>query len=113
MNYTVCVDPHPNEFDLKRIERMLEHRVRYRYVTPVVQAIDEGYLVMSPCCSRNIDADGGIIEIARIKYDHPKKEWRIYYKDHGLAAWVLHSTAPTLHELIAGLNEDSSRVFWQ
>ena len=113
MKWPVCVDPHPNEFDLLRIERMLEHRVRYRYVTPLVQAIDEGYLVLSPCCSRNIDADGGIIEIARIKYDQPKMEWRIYYKDHEIAAWVLHSTATTLHELIAGLNEDPCRVFWQ
>ena len=113
VNHPTCVDPHPNEFDLKRIERMLEHRVRYRYVSPVVQAIDEGYLVMSPCCSRNIDAGGGVIDIARIKYDYPKNEWRIYHKDHGLAVWVLHSTAKTLHELISHLNEDPSRVFWQ
>ncbi len=113
VNYPMSVDPHPNEFDLKRIARMLEHRVRYRYVSPVVQPIEEGYLVVSPCCSRNIDAGGGIIDIARIKYDHPKREWRLYHKDHQLAVWVLHSIAATLHELIAGLNEDPSRVFWQ
>ncbi len=149
----MSVDPHPNEFDLKRITRMLEHRVRYRYVTPVVQPIEEGYLVVSPCCSRNIDDSGGIIDIARIKYDHPNdhgknakpdnetnhdrsltpvpplpegegygsalrkyhsnEKWRLYRKDHQLDVWVLHSTAATLHELIAELNEDPARVFWQ
>ena len=115
VNYSMSnsVDPHPNEFDLKRIERMLEQRVRYRYVSPRVLPIDEGYLVMSPCCSRNIDASGGVIDIARIKYDYPKNEWRLYRKDHGLAVWTLHSTARTLHELLACLNEDPSRVFWQ
>ena len=113
VNYPLSVEPHPNEFDLKRIRRMLEKRVRYRYVSPVVQPIAEGYLVMSPCCSRNIDASGGVIDIARIKYDHPKNEWRLYHKDHALAVWALHSTSATLHELLACLNEDPSRVFWQ
>lgn len=113
MNHPMSVDPHPNEFDLKRIARMLEHRVRYRYVAPVVEPIEDGYLVVSPCCSRNIDSDGAIIDIARIKYDHPKKEWRLYRKDHQQTVWVLHSSAATLHVLIADLNEDPSRVFWQ
>ena len=113
MAVSCSVDPHPNEFDLKRIERMLEHRARYRYVSPLVMPIEEGYLVMSPCCSRNIDAGGGIIDIARIKYDYPRGQWRLYCKDHGLAVWTLHSTAATLHELIGVLNADPARVFWQ
>ena len=106
-------EPHPNEFDLRRIERMLEQRVRYRYVLPVVQAIDNCYLVVSPCCSRNIDSSGGMIDIARISYVHAEGIWQLYQKDHQHAVWKLHSTAPTLQLLIVILNEDPSRVFWQ
>lgn len=107
------VELHPNEFDLRRIERLLEQRVRYRYVSPEVQPIDGGYLVVSPCCSRNIDASGGAIDIARIAYVHPEGIWRLYHKDHELGAWKLYSDAPTLQLLIVCLNEDPSRVFWQ
>lgn len=106
-------DPHPNEFDLRRIERFLEQRVRYRYVSPVVQPIDGGYLVVSPCCSRNIDTSGGIIDIARIEYVQAKGIWQLFNKDHQLAEWKLYSTATTLHELIVFLNDDPLRVFWQ
>ncbi|MGL1489203.1 hypothetical protein ACSTJH_00065, partial [Vibrio parahaemolyticus] len=49
---------HPNEFDCKRIERALRSRRRYRYVSPKVSCVSGGYLVESPCCSRNIDAEG-------------------------------------------------------
>lgn len=115
MNYPMSdfADPHPNEFDKRRIERLLEQRVRYRYVSPVVMPIDGGYLVVSPCCSRNIDTNGGIIDIARIEYAQAKGLWQIYHKDHQQAEWKLHSTAPTLQLLIVCLNEDPSRVFWQ
>jgi hypothetical protein len=106
-------EPHPNEFDLRRIRHMLEQRVRYRYVTPVVQPIPGGYLVVSPCCSRNIDSSGGIIDIARIAYLQSEGVWQIYRKDHRQAVWKLHSATTTLQELIASLNEDPSRVFWQ
>ncbi|MFA6902494.1 MAG: DUF3024 domain-containing protein [Gallionellaceae bacterium] len=108
-----AVEPHPNEFDLRRIRHMLEQRVRYRYVTPVVQPIPGGYLVVSPCCSRNIDSNGGIIDIARIEYAQAKGLWQIYHKDHQQAEWKQHSSATTLQELITCLNEDPSRVFWQ
>lgn len=115
MNYPMSniIDPHPNEFDLRRIRHMLEQRVRYRYVTPVVQPVPGGYLVVSPCCSRNIDSNGGIIDIARIEYAQAKGVWQIYHKDHRQAEWKLHSAATTLQELITCLNEDPSRVFWQ
>ncbi len=115
VNYPMShsADPHPNEFDLRRIRHMLEQRVRYRYVTPVVQPIPAGYLVVSPCCSRNIDTSGGIIDIARIEYDAAAEMWQLYHKDHQQAVWKLHSDAPTLQMLISCLNEDPSRVFWQ
>jgi hypothetical protein len=115
VNYPMSnfAEPHPNEFDLRRIKHMLEQRVRYRYVSPVVQPIPGGYLVVSPCCSRNIDTSGGIIDIARIEYVQAEATWQLYHKDHQLAAWKLHSIAPTLQLLISCLNEDPSRVFWQ
>ncbi len=103
----------PNEFDLKRIEHLLEQRLRYRYVTPEVRLIADGYLVVSPCCSRNIDAGGGVIDIARLEYAQPEGIWRLYHKEHERGTWKLHSVAPTLQVLLIRLNEDPSRVFWQ
>ena len=49
-NYSMpdVAGPHPNEFDLRRITRMLAQRVRYRYVEPEVQAIADGYQIVSP-----------------------------------------------------------------
>ncbi|HUV99884.1 MAG TPA: DUF3024 domain-containing protein [Gallionella sp.] len=115
VNYPMphAAEPHPNEFDLRRIECLLEQRARYRYVSPAVQPIDGGYLVVSPCCSRNIDANGGAIDIARIEYILSEGIWRLYQKDHQQDAWKPHSDAATLHDVIACLNEDPSRVFWQ
>lgn len=104
---------HPNEFDLRRISRMLAQRVRYRYVEPEVQAMASGYQIVSPCCSRNIDASGGTIDIARLEYGHSDGMWRLYHKDHTLNEWQLYSIAPALHMLVTQLNEDPLRVFWQ
>ena len=104
---------HPNEFDQRRITRLLAQRVRYRYVEPEVQSIVGGYLIVSPCCSRNVDASGGTIDIARLEYAHPEAIWRLYHKDHQQGVWKLHSVAPMLQMLIAQLNEDPTRVFWQ
>lgn len=107
------VSPHPNEFDLRRIARLLAQRVRYRYVEPEVQAIAGGYQIVSPCCSRNIDASGGTIDIARLEYVYQEGLWRLYHKDHQRNMWQLHTVAPMLKMLITQLNEDPSRVFWQ
>ena len=105
--------PHPNELDLRRITRLLAQRVRYRYVEPEVQAIIDGYLIVSPCCSRNIDAGGGTIDIAWLMYSAADGLWRLYHKDHAHNQWQLHSAATVLQVLIMQLNEDPSRVFWQ
>ena len=61
---------HPNQLDCKRIERALGRRERYRYVTPQVIPDEEehGYRIESPCCSRNVEPSGGIIDIALLKY---------------------------------------------
>lgn len=104
--------PQPNELDWRRIERAIENRARYRYVTPSVEIEPGGYRIVSPCCSRNIDADGGRIDIARLEYDDVSGFWRLYAKDHKCHAWQLQADG-RLHELLAYLNADPQRVFWQ
>jgi len=105
--------PHPNDLDRKRIERVLKARKRYRYVVPRVHAVANGYLIESPCCSRNIDADGGIIDIALLQYDGDLGIWQLYRKDHGCGQWDLHSKHGRLSEILELLNIDPNRAFWQ
>lgn len=105
--------PHPNELDLKRIERRLADRDRYRYVSPEVKAIENGYEVRSPCCSRNIDKGGGTIDIARIEFVQDERVWRLYRKEHAAGNWLFHAGYSTLSELLKALNQDPERKFWQ
>ena len=104
---------HPNEFDLARIRRALEGRVRYRYVTPRVTGVEGGYLVRSPCCSRNIDPDGGIIDVALMLFDGLSGHWQLFSRDHVRATWQLAGIHLRLVETIAEINCDPERVFWQ
>lgn len=104
---------HPNELDLRRITRLLEKRVRYRYVTPTVDGYGDGYRIQSPCCSRNVDAEGGIIDIAWIEYDLLHDCWKLYRKAHAHARWQYVLQAQQLAEVMDYLNEDPTRVFWQ
>ncbi|MBY0579634.1 MAG: DUF3024 domain-containing protein [Burkholderiales bacterium] len=105
--------PHPNEIDLRRIERRLSDRCRYRYVSPQVSAIPNGYEIRSPCCSRNIDKSGGMIDIARIEFVPQKRTWRLYSKEHEGGIWRFHAEYPNLPELLKAINEDPERRFWQ
>ncbi|MEI2384410.1 hypothetical protein [Breoghania sp. JC706] len=104
---------HPNEFDLVRIRRGLEARVRYRYVTPRVSGVDGGYLIQSPCCSRNIDAQGGIIDVALMLFDGVSGVWQLFARDHERGTWELAGVHPRLVEMIGEINSDPERVFWQ
>jgi Protein of unknown function (DUF3024) len=105
--------PHPNAIDCKRIEKSLATRVRYRYVTPRVLAVENGYKIVSPCCSRNIDKTGGEIDIALVEFDAANAVWRLYHRDHQAQSWVPYGEYPKLHALLAPLMEDSARRFWQ
>lgn len=105
--------PHPNDLDRKRIERALRMRKRYRYVVPKVLAAERGYRIESPCCSRNIDAEGGIIDVALLQYDADKGAWRIYRKDHRQGTWELHSESLRLPQVLDLLKSDPERKFWQ
>jgi hypothetical protein len=104
---------HPNEFDKRRIERALDQRVRYRYVAPRVLETERGYKVESPCCSRNIASDGGVIDIALLEFDERQKLWCLSAKDHIRNEWRLTSVFVKLHEALAMLTEDAQRDFWQ
>lgn len=103
----------PNDFDFKRIERSLESRRRYRYVTPLLLKTAGGYRIQSPCCSRNVDPDGGVIDIALLLFDDRNNSWRLLRKNHYLGAWELDSVHGRLVELLSYLNEDVERRFWQ
>jgi len=103
----------PNEFDFRRILRALEQRRRYRYVTPSLLKTANGYRIQSPCCSRNVDPDGGVVDVALLLFDADKGNWRLLRKDHALGVWEFDSEFPRLTELLAHLNEDPERRFWQ
>ena len=111
------IDPgmpaHPNELDRKRIERALESRQRYRYVSPKVSCVTGGYHIESPCCSRNIDADGGVIDVALLHHDAASATWQLFRKDHRTGAWELHGVHQRLGSVTDVLNADPERVFWQ
>ena len=104
---------HPNDVDRKRIERALDARKRYRYVSPQVRPSDSGYWIQSPCCSRNVDRDGGVIDIARLEYQANRRAWRLYRKDHTECEWLLVGEYLSLGTLLDVLNQDPERIFWQ
>ena len=104
---------HPNELDLRRIERAITDRVRYRYVEPCVLPDTDGYLVRSPCCSRNIAPDGAEIDVALLEWTEFTPGWNLFRKDHQAQAWVLDSRFARLPDLFGRLNSDPDRVFWQ
>jgi hypothetical protein len=104
---------HPNDLDRKRIERALEARKRYRYVSPSVKAVAGGYRIESPCCSRNVDPHGGVIDVALLQHDADSASWQLFRKDHETATWRLHSTHDRLFAVLDRLSDDPERIFWQ
>ncbi|WKA28560.1 DUF3024 domain-containing protein [Bradyrhizobium roseum] len=104
---------HPNDLDRKRIERALISRKRYRYVKPSVVTTISGYRIESPCCSRNIDRDGGIVDVALLLHDADDGRWQLFRKDHKKDVWQLDSTHDRLPTALERLNADPDRMFWQ
>jgi len=104
--------PHPNDVDRKRIERALASRARYRYVTPEVIAAENGYIVRSPCCSRNVDADGGTIDIAWLTWDSLWQCWLLHCKDHTTGRWTQIADFFSLAEALRPVLDDPHRLFW-
>jgi len=111
------------DFMQRRLERALRQRVRYRYVRPRVLREGEGFRVESPCCSRNVDPAGGVIDIALLSPAAPHdargrraakapRGWRLHARDHVAGAWVLQHESERLDELLDLLCVDAQRVFW-
>lgn len=109
----VGLNAHPNEVDRKRIECALGSRRRYRYVSPSVRPVKGGYLIESPCCSRDIDKDGRVIDVALIHHDAVCGLWKLFWKDHARGIWQFHSVHRRLSAVTDELNADLDRVFWQ
>jgi hypothetical protein len=99
-----------HDMDKVRIERALRHRIRYRYVQPQIERGDTGWIITSPCCSRNIDPTGGVIDIAWV--EPVEGAWSLYFKDHVHDRWVLHDESPHLQPLLDEICVDPMRVFW-
>ena len=97
--------------DALRIERALARRQRYKYVHPRVVAEGEGWKVVSPNCSRNVDPDGGEIDIAWLQ---PAGEagWQLHARCADAGGWRLSRQGP-LHELLDLLCADPAREFWR
>ena len=102
--------PQLNEFE--QIERAIRRRTRYRYVRPTVRMVPDGILVESPCCSRRVDAAGGMVDVALLQ-PLPSGRWRLYCKDHSTASWKLHTHHARLTDLLDSLKSDPDRIFWQ
>lgn len=103
---------HPNEFDCHRIERALESRQRYRYVQIAVIPIANGYRIESPCCSRNVEPSGGIIDIARIEHQPAQDGWLLFRKNHWDQTWLIHGAFASLQAVLDLLKQDPAREFW-
>jgi hypothetical protein len=104
---------HPNELDLRRITRLLEKRERYRYVSPLVEPIADGYRIVSPCCSRNVDDSGGNVDIATLLFDEKTQMWKLFSRDHQRQEWVYYDSGRNIDVLLLALIADPYREFWK
>jgi hypothetical protein len=95
----------------EQIAGALTQRVRYRYVQPRVEGADAHWIIFSPCCSRNIDPEGGEIPIARLEQPEPQR-WQLHAMDHASHHWRLHSESHDLLELLDLMCLDTHREFW-
>lgn len=99
------------DFTLHQIERALRDRARYRYVHPRVVREPDGYRIESPCCSRNVDPRGGLIDIAWLAQD-VHGVWHLHARDHAAGRWIGQCSSGDLVMLLDLLCVDAARVFW-
>lgn len=96
---------------LYRIQRALRERVRYRYVRPQILREGENFRIQSPCCSRNVDPNGGLIDIALLVPDG-LNAWSLCSRDHTNQVWVVQLSNQPLDVLLDALCRDDARQFW-
>ncbi|MES2877340.1 MAG: hypothetical protein V4713_02875 [Pseudomonadota bacterium] len=94
-----------------RLERALRERVRYRYVQPLVVREANSFRIQSPCCSRNVDPNGGLIDIALL-VPHESGRWCLCARDHANSTWVSRFQDQPLDTLLDLLCVDNEREFW-
>lgn len=94
----------------RRIDVAIESRVRYRYVKPNVFQVGNAYQINSPCCSRNIDPEGGVIDIARL--EKQASQWVLFMRNHQAQAWEEYAQSDQLEGLLDLICVDAARVFW-
>lgn len=99
------------DFMQHRLERALRERVRYRYVRPLVLREGDGFRIQSPCCSRNVDPEGGMIDIALL-LPSAAQRWCLSARDHVNSIWVLRFQDEPLDVLLDLLCVDNERQFW-
>lgn len=99
--------------DARRIARALRERSRYKYVRPRVVPEGEGWKVVSPNCSRNIDPSGGEIDIAWLVPDSHATGWLLFSRDHARDCWLIRRQEATLAAALVHLCADPQREFWQ
>ena len=99
------------DFMLHRLERALRERVRYRYVKPRVLRERQSFRIQSPCCSRNVDASGGMIDIALLVPSGARR-WCLCARDHVNSTWVPQLNDEPLDALLDVLCIDNERQFW-
>lgn len=99
---------------IRQVQRVLGGRSRYRYVKPRVLREGEGVRIESPCCSRNIDRSGGVIDIALLQpgTSHGSRGWTLFARDHAASCWAMQAEDEALQPLLALLCQDPQRVFW-
>ncbi|MDP9902776.1 DUF3024 domain-containing protein [Variovorax ginsengisoli] len=105
-----------------RLERALRERTRYRYVRPRVLREGDAFRIESPCCSRNVDPEGGVINIALLAPGAPRlsrsqpgrtvQSWRLFARDHVTGTWVAQDESDEVGELMDVLCVDAQRIFW-
>ncbi|MDO9315651.1 MAG: hypothetical protein Q7T97_14020 [Burkholderiaceae bacterium] len=98
--------------DARRIEKALDARTRYKYVHPRVEREGLGWKIVSPNCSRNIDAEGGEIDIAWL-VPHNGGGWLLFSRNHAQDCWQMRHHGDSLPAVLAHLCADPDREFWQ
>ena len=96
---------------VRRMERALRERVRYRYVRPHVRREGDAFRIQSPCCSRKVDRSGGLIDIALL-IPHAPGHWCLFSRNHANSTWEPRRQDASLDELLDLLCMDSERQFW-
>ncbi len=110
------------DFMKLRLERALRQRLRYRYVRPSVLREGEGWRIEAPCCSRNVDPDGGVIDIALLapcathdslsQSGRVPQSWQLFARDHASGSLVPQHESERIDELMDLLCIDAQRIYW-